>query len=107
MICALLPSVLRMTPRLTRFSTRARIDGRILGLILIFADQVQPDQHDLVLISGVGSVWPLLRSHLLLNNVHPIMGQTPLVMFYPGRYDGQTLQLFGKLKIIIIIAPSS
>ena len=67
-------------------------------LVNIFADQVQPDQHDLVLISGVGSVWPLLRSHLLLNNLHPIMGQTPLVMFYPGRYDGQTLQLFGKLK---------
>ena len=67
-------------------------------LVNIFADQVQPDQHDLVLISGVGSVWPLLRSHLLLNNLHPIMGRTPLVMFYPGRYDGQTLQLFGKLK---------
>jgi hypothetical protein len=26
------------------------------------------------------------------------MGQTPLVMFYPGRYDGQSLRLFGKLK---------
>ena len=67
-------------------------------LVNRFAELVQPDQQDLVLISGVGSVWPLLRSHLLLNNLHPIMGQTPLVMFYPGRYDGQTLQLFGKLK---------
>lgn len=26
------------------------------------------------------------------------MGHTPLVMFYPGRYDGQSLCLFGKLK---------
>ena len=25
------------------------------------------------------------------------MGQTPLVLFYPGRYDGQALRLFGKL----------
>ena len=63
-----------------------------------FSQVAQPDQHDLVLISGVGSVWPLLRSHSLLNNLHPIMGQTPLVMFYPGRYDGQSLRLFGKLK---------
>ena len=63
-----------------------------------FAEVAQPDQHDLVFISGVGSVWPLLRSHSLLNNLHPIMGQTPLVMFYPGRYDGQSLRLFGKLK---------
>jgi Domain of unknown function (DUF1788) len=64
----------------------------------VFAEAAQPDRHDLVILSGVGSVWPLLRSHSLLNNLHPIMGQTPLVMFYPGRYDGQSLRLFGKLK---------
>jgi hypothetical protein len=66
-------------------------------LAAVFADVAQPEQHDLVLLSGVGSVWPLLRSHTLLNNLHPIMGRTPLVMFYPGRYDGQSLRLFGKL----------
>jgi hypothetical protein len=63
-----------------------------------FAQIVQPQQHDLVLLSGVGSVWPLLRSHTLLNNLHPVMGRTPLVMFYSGRYDGQSLRLFSKLK---------
>jgi len=63
-----------------------------------FAKVVQPDQHDLVIVSGVGSVWPLLRSHSLLNNLQPVMGKTPLVMYYPGRYDGQSLRLFGKLK---------
>jgi len=63
-----------------------------------FAEVAEPEQHDLVILSGVGSVWPLLRSHTLLNNLHPIMGRTPLVMFYPGRYDGQSLRLFGKLK---------
>jgi len=64
-----------------------------------FAEVAEPDQHDLVILSGVGSGWPLLRSHTLLNNLHPIMGRTPLVMFYPGRYDGQSLRLFGKLKM--------
>jgi Domain of unknown function (DUF1788) len=63
-----------------------------------FAEEAEPEQHDLVILSGVGSVWPLLRSHTLLNNLHPIMGRTPLVMFYPGRYDGQSLRLFGKLR---------
>lgn len=63
----------------------------------VFADAAQPAQHDLVLVSGVGSVWPLLRSHALLNNLHPMMGNTPLVMFYPGKYDQLTLQLFGIL----------
>jgi hypothetical protein len=63
-----------------------------------FAEIVQPDQHDLVIVSGVGTVWPLLRTHSLLNNLQPVMGKTPLVVFYPGRYDGQSLRLFGKLK---------
>ena len=62
-----------------------------------FAEIAQPDQHDLVLVSGVGSVYPMLRAHALLNNLHAVMGQTPLVVFYPGRYDGQSLRLFGKL----------
>ena len=61
-----------------------------------FARIARPAEHDLVLISGVGSAYPLLRSHTLLSNLHAIMGQTPLVMFYPGRYDTQTLRLFGK-----------
>jgi Domain of unknown function (DUF1788) len=63
-----------------------------------FSEVVRPDQNDLVVVSGIGSVWPLLRSHALLNNLHSVMGKTPLVMFYPGRYDGQSLRLFGKLK---------
>ncbi len=64
----------------------------------LFAEVAKPEQHDLVIVSGVGSVWPLLRSHTLLNNLQPVMGKTPLVMFYPGRYDGQSLRLFGKIK---------
>ena len=67
-------------------------------LVRIFVAVAQPEEQDLVLVSGVGSVWPLVRSHNLLNNLQTVMGQTPLVMFYPGRYDGQALRLFGKIK---------
>lgn len=63
-----------------------------------FAKVADPERHDLVLVSGVGSVWPMLRSHNLLNNLHSRMGKKPLVMFYPGCYDGRSLRLFGKLK---------
>lgn len=62
-----------------------------------FAHKAEPDNHDLVLVSGIGSAWPLLRSHTLLNNLHPLMNDTPLVMFYPGRYTGQGLKLFSSL----------
>ena len=61
-----------------------------------FGEITKPHEQDLILISGVGSGYPMLRSHTLLNNLHSIMGQTPLVMFYPGKYDMQSLRLFGK-----------
>ena len=61
------------------------------------AAQHTPADHDLLLLSGVGSVWPILRVHSLLNCLHTVMGQTPLVMFYPGSYDGTALKLFGRI----------
>jgi Domain of unknown function (DUF1788) len=63
----------------------------------ILAERLRPDQNGLALISGVGSVYPLMRAHSLLNNLHPLMGRTPLVMFYPGGYSGQSFSLFRKL----------
>ncbi len=56
-----------------------------------------PADFDLVLLSGVGSVWPMLRVHSLLNCLHTIMAETPLVMFYPGMFDGTTLRLFDRV----------
>ncbi len=67
-------------------------------LAKVFADEVKPEETDLVLVSGVGSAYPLIRSHNLLNNLHHRMGSTPLVLFYPGVYDGQSLRLFGILQ---------
>lgn len=67
-------------------------------LSIPFVEVAKPDEHDLIIASGAGQVWPLLRTHSLLNNLQPVMGNTPLLLFYPGRYDGQSLRLFGKLK---------
>lgn len=63
-----------------------------------FVEKAKPEEHDLILMSGVGNSWPVLRSHTLLNSLHPLMNDTPLVIFYPGKFDGQGLRLFGKLK---------
>lgn len=55
-------------------------------------------QLDLLIIRGVGAVYPMLRTHTLLSALHPHMKHTPLLMFYPGRYDGLSLKLFNKLS---------
>ena len=62
-----------------------------------FVSRAEPGDRDLVMVSGVGNAYPMIRSHSLLNNLHAPMGDTPLVMFYPGIYTGQGLRLFGKL----------
>ena len=53
---------------------------------------------DLLLMWNVGAVYPMLRTHTLLSALHAHMKDTPLVMFYPGKYDGYSLRLFSKLK---------
>lgn len=62
------------------------------------AERYAPAEADLLLVSGVGSAWPMLRAHGLLNCLHTVMGNTPLVMFYPGTFDGTTLRLFGRIS---------
>lgn len=53
---------------------------------------------DLLLLWNVGAVYPMLRTHTLLSALHAHMKDTPLVMFYPGKYDGYSLRLFSRLK---------
>lgn len=60
-------------------------------------EATQAAEKNIVFISGIGSVWPLLRAHNLLNSLHSLLGQTPMVLFYPGHYDGQSMRLFGKI----------
>lgn len=60
--------------------------------------QHRPDELDLMLFTGVGAAYPLVRSHSLLNALHPLMKNTPLLVFFPGRYDGYSLRLFNKLS---------
>lgn len=58
----------------------------------------QMRDHNVVFLTGVGKVYPFVRSHNILNNLQEVLDKTPVIMFFPGKYDGQSLQLFGKLK---------
>jgi hypothetical protein len=53
---------------------------------------------DMIFLTGVGAAYPLVRTHSLLNNLQPLIGKTPVILFFPGRFNGQTLQLFGDLQ---------
>ena len=61
-------------------------------------EKLDVTQLDLLIVKGVGSVYPLLRTHTLLSALHPHMRDTPLLMLYPGTYNGQSLSLFNTLS---------
>jgi len=51
----------------------------------------------MLLLTGVGQVFPFIRSHTILNNLQNYIKDRPTIMFFPGTY-GDDLSLFGKLK---------
>ena len=51
----------------------------------------------MLFITGVGQVFPFIRSHTILNNLQNYIKDRPTSMFFPGTY-GNDLSLFGKLK---------
>lgn len=55
-------------------------------------------KNAVVFLVGIGKCYPVLRSHKVLNNLHQAIDYVPVVMFYPGKYDGQTLMLFSEIK---------
>jgi hypothetical protein len=54
--------------------------------------------YDLIFLTGVGNAWPMTRAHTVLNNLHSVTGKKPLVLFYPGKFSGLDLSLFGEFK---------
>jgi hypothetical protein len=62
--------------------------------------QLASQEHDIVFLTGVGSAYPLIRAHEVLNNLHDkkLLVDKPLVLFYPGKYTMQELVLFGMLE---------
>lgn len=56
------------------------------------------ESAEVIFLTGIGQAYPVVRAHSLLNNLQPRLGNTPVVMFFPGRFNGLSLQLFGDLQ---------
>jgi len=67
------------------------------SLIINYIKERTPEKA-IVFLTGIGKSYPILRSHTILNNLHQVIDNVPVVMFYPGKYDGQELVLFDEIK---------
>lgn len=56
------------------------------------------DGQCIVFLTGLGKVYPIIRAHKILNTMHQVLDNNPVVMFYPGNYDEMSLRAFGEIK---------
>lgn len=65
--------------------------------------RIAAESFDILFLTGIGEVFPFVRSHTVLNNLQTVVSDRPMLMFFPGKYDvsatqGSSLVLFGQLK---------
>ena len=63
---------------------------------------MRENTFDILFITGIGEVFPYIRSHNVLNNLQSTAKDKPTVLFFPGEYthslvSGASLDLFGVL----------
>ena len=68
----------------------------------IAAELAESDAR-IIFLTGIGEVFPYIRSHNVLNNLQSVVTGRPMLVFFPGRYEqsatlGSSLVLFGRLK---------
>lgn len=66
-----------------------------------FVDKIQYEPHqkgDVLMLTGVGDVFPFMRVHKLLEALQPHFSDIPILVFYPGEFDGHYLKLFNRLQ---------
>lgn len=71
-------------------------------LIPAIAERLQQTEFDVLFLSGIGEIFPYIRSHNVLNNLQSTAKTKPTVLFFPGEYrhsleQGASLELFGLL----------
>jgi len=60
-------------------------------------EEVKKNPSKILFLTGIGEVFPFIRSHTILNNLQNVVKDRPTVMFFPGTYTKE-LSLFGRLK---------
>ncbi len=71
-------------------------------LVPAIAEKITTCDFEVMFISGIGEVFPYIRSHNVLNNLQSTAQKQPTVIFFPGEYthsleSGASLKLFGRL----------
>lgn len=66
-----------------------------------FVNKIQYSPHkygDVIMLTGVGEVFPFMRVHALLEALQPHFSDVQILVLYPGEFDKHHLRLFNRLR---------
>ena len=98
--------VLEMEPDQDKGDFRELLQGMLdpeIHVAPAIRSRIESSDFDIFFLTGIGEVFPYIRSHNVLNNLQSVVTGKPMLMFFPGRYEqsetlGSSLVLFGRLK---------
>jgi Domain of unknown function (DUF1788) len=98
--------VLAIEPEEDKTDFREILQGMLdpqLHIAPAIRDRLAQADCDILFLTGIGEVFPYIRSHNVLNNLQSVVKGKPMLVFFPGRYEqsetlGSSLVLFGRLK---------
>jgi hypothetical protein len=97
--------ILEAEPEFTKAELKEDLQGALNPErhIIPAIDEKMTNAHfDILFLTGVGEVFPYIRSHTILNNLQSTAKNCPTVLWFPGEYTftvegGSSLDLFGRL----------
>lgn len=98
--------LLALEPEQDKDDFRELLQGMLdpeLHLAPAIRAKLAESDFDIFFLTGIGEVFPYIRSHNVLNNLQSIVTGKPMLMYFPGRYEqsdtlGSSLVLFERLK---------
>ncbi len=66
-----------------------------------FIEKMQYSPHekgDVLVLTGVGDVFPFMRVHSLLEAMQKDFSDIPILVMYPGEFNGRSVKLFNLLE---------
>lgn len=92
------------------FESMAALTDAKTRLVPRLMEQLEKEKPSVSILTGVGRVYPFLRTHTILESLQPAMMRQPVVMFFPGHYTqeqgvGSQLRLFGSLPAPMLYRP--
>ena len=97
--------ILEIEPSVSKDELKELLQGVLdpeANLVPAMAAKLKNNEFDMLFLTGVGEIFPYIRSHHVLNNLQSTAKEKPTLMFFPGTYthsleSGASLDLFQRL----------